>query len=253
MCVVPGAEATDYRKRGDNPCSIDSGQRVNPLQRPLVEEVRVPVLTVADLRQTKASREHALRLEPQLFLLETHEAFHQQPRGDQQDERQRDLPHHQSLLRAQAPRPVDPAVSLLERFDHPNLRRLDSRSEPKKDARGHRDDRREDEGRPIQLDGRLAGQRSGAQAGQRLQGAEGHAQSQDTAHQSEDHALCECLPDDSTSRRAQRHPHGDLALASSGPGQEQSRDVGASDEQHQSNSTQKDPEDATHPAHQKVL
>ena len=65
-----------------------------------------PGLRIAGLRRIQLEQQHVVAIEAERNRLEIRERPHEQAGGDQQQQRDRDLRHHQRLRQAQAREPV---------------------------------------------------------------------------------------------------------------------------------------------------
>ena len=126
------------------------------------------------------------------------------------------------------------AAGAAQRVDRIGARREPRRRGAEHDAGDEReaDGERQHQRRRARVDRqeRRAGER---ERQQQARGADGDDESGDAAGDGEQHALDQRLRDDLPARRAHREPHGGLAAPRDGAGEQQVRDVGAGDEQHQ--------------------
>ena len=85
--VVAGAERNAARHRG----VAHAGQRAERFHQLRDRTPRLHRAAVTRLRQRELERQHPLRLEPEVHLLQPKQALAEQPGGDQQHRREREL------------------------------------------------------------------------------------------------------------------------------------------------------------------
>ena len=160
-------------------------------------------------------------------------AAHQQCGADEQHHRERDLDGDEHLAGAAADEAGGLAATLLERVVQGLLRQLPRRNQAKhqRGAGGHGGD----EGEHAGVDAGIGGPGHGvdAQDAERGDRPPADADAGDRAKRADDEALGEELRDQACARRTQRRAHRELALARGAGGEQQVRQVGAGDQQHE--------------------
>ena len=158
-------------------------------------------------------------------------------RADQQHQRQRHLRHDERATHAESlATRGDAAAAGLQRHGRRQRRRLDRG----RDANSRHANERDAGVKPKTCRFHAEVEEERAHAAGQLRDTSTcakrarHDHSERGADRREQHALDEQLAHDAAARRADRQPHGDLALAGGRASQQQIREVGAGDQQHQS-------------------
>ena len=190
--------------------------------------------SITRCRHADECRRHAVGLEARRRPLQLEKAGEQQARADEQDDRQRDLDDDQRRAEASAALAGGAARAILERFVQRRARCVQRRREPDQKRRHERHATGERDRAPVH---RQHGVRRQLRADERLDRGERpqcEQQADGARHHREDEALDEEVPHHARPRRAERLADGDL-LAPRGQASEEERgDVGARDEQHES-------------------
>ncbi len=169
--------------------------------------------------------------ESQIHCGEPEEAAHEQPRSNEQHDRDRDLGNDQPAAQPRAANslahlPPDSKVRYQARGGA-----ADSRNHADQEPRGYRGGDGEGQHQPVHhwLDDAESVQREQVQQ-QTLEDV-GHGDAKQPGGQREHDALGQALPDQAPPGRAQRRPHGGFRQSALPPRQQQPGHVGAGDEQ----------------------
>ena len=151
-------------------------------------------------------RQHALVLEPRLHLLQADEAAHHQPRSDEQDERQRDLSHHEGIPQPELQCRRRERRAGAQRAVEVLTRRAEGRHDPERNRGQPADGQREGEDRGIDADIGHPRQVARVHGTQDHQAAFRQHQAQESAGRRQHEALGGELPDEAQTagRRAPR-------------------------------------------------
>ena len=183
------------------------------------------------------------RREPGLHGTEGDEGPHHQSRGNQQDQRERDLQDHQ---RVPGPMPLAAAAGAASAPPQcrPDLRSAmpEDGDDAEQESGPNRDDQRESDDRGIDRDVAEPWQRRRPDQHEEPQRGEGEPKPQDAARERQDEAFDETLARDAAPAGAQRGANRELVLTSFGADQQQIGHVGARDQEHQANRREQDPQ-----------
>ena len=176
-----------------------------------------------------------MRIEPGIDRLERQEAADHQPSSDQQHERQREFRCHQRTTQPVAANAVTSAApTLFQRAGQIHRGSLDGWGESKRDTRqrGNAEHEKNDTG----VDGHCVDLRDvgRAERDQRVRPGQRQQESAGGAHGGQQQALRKELPDHPPEPCAQRGTYGNLPLAGRRARQQHVRDIGARDQQHES-------------------
>ena len=172
-----------------------------------------------------------MRIEAEIAAEQLEKAGHQQRRGAQQHEAHRDLRDHDRASKAMAPFGHRPG-GRQHRPGSPGAQEANGRRQRHQQCRRHRDQRGKDQDTDIDVDLADARQALG-QWQHHPQPRVGDHDSGDTAADAEQQIFDDQLAHDAPARATQREPHVELALAIGRARDQQVRDVGAGDEQHE--------------------
>ena len=200
-------------------------------------------------REIDRERDDVLGAEPGIDGAQAEETLQHQPSPGQQDQRERDLSDDQ--------RGAQPflagdrrSAARQKRSGNAGPRDAKSRREAEDDPGQERQGQRERQDLTVDLDQLGPGDPSLGRESQ--QGGHAPARQEDAAQaacQRHESALGEQLPDEPRAAGAERRAHRDLALPAGRAGQQQIRDVGAGDQQHEPDGARKDrqrPPDVPH-------
>ena len=173
------------------------------------------------------------RVEPRVDPLDLGEAADHQPGADQEHERQRDLQHDERAAQLVAAHAAGVASPVAQRVNQVAGDRPQRRGEPEQDRGDRRSsrgvqERGEVDGRPVD-----ARQVAGTQRRDEPDALPRQEHAEHGARPGEHGALDQHLRDDAAAAAADRRPHRDLASTLGRPDQQQVRDVGARDQQHE--------------------
>lgn len=242
------------RQRRDRGHPLDSGQRAQPLLDRVVELSGLLDLGVAIGRGRQEERHQALRAEAEVETSELAEAAHQEPGGDQQDQRQRHLSDDQAPLQARGAAPGRArAVSFVQAGGEVVTGRAQRGSQTEEQPGAQRCGEGEAEHAQVDrhlVDAGRAGRREPhEEAGERV----GERHAEDAAQTREQHALGEQLGDDAPAVGAERGAQCDLAAAARAPCEQQVGQVDAHHQQHGDHGAEQQPQPGPGVAHDVVL
>ena len=247
------AEVAAERRTGDGPHLLHARQRAKLGHDPVVERQVIASLGIAGGGRRQAERQHLVDSVPRLDRLDRPVGPEQEPAAHQQHRRQGDLAHHQPVQ--------DPPLALGRR---PAAGRADQRLPAilppgmkgggQSEEHGREPDHAHRERRRAPVGGEAGPGREPVRnaAHQQAEPVPAGQRAQRPGHQGQRQALSEELSAHPTGRGTQGGPDPDFPLPEDGSGQHHARDVGAGDQQHESDAdTQRD---ADHPivAHQIV-
>ena len=199
---------------------------------------------IARLRQRHTQRQHAIGPEAEIDVLHRQDGPNHQTGRDEQHQRQRDFGDHERLAKEHLPAAAGHAAArLAERGGDVLRRRVERRREPEDDARGRRHEQREEQDGRVQRDLGLVGNRVWRHEREdRLQSRSGQGGAERAAAHGEHQALDEKLPNDPRPACAECGAHRHLLLPLDGFRQQQIRDIGAGDQQQQTDRAEQDPQ-----------
>ncbi len=211
---------------------LDSGNMREPVLQLAVHRIQLR-LRVGRKGRGQADRDPMVRLIAEVLVLQLLKAVRQQARTGEQHHRECRLHNHQDLLRDRGPVPRA-AVGAAQ-----CLRRLGTRGEPRgcrseehsRDQR-QRERKRQHRQRWRSIDRHILRSVEG-ERDDRLDAQICHHQAGGSTKHGQHNALGQRLPDQSFAIRAQRQPHRRLRPARRAARQQQVRDVGAGNQQHQ--------------------
>ena len=227
-------EAVGDGRRGQPGPALEAGEDVGEeLAAALLGRVLRPV--GEDL-----GRQHALGVEPRVDLLQPVEAGQQQPGGDEEHERGRDLRRRQQPARA-VPRGGVGGVraGVLEGRRHvaPSPQ---GGGGAERDPGRQRQPEGEREHPAVDRHLRRAGREQGRERHQQVEAQPRDEQAEGAGREGEEARLGDELPQQAAAARAEGRPEGELALAPAHPRHGEVGDVGARDEQHEGGGGEQD-------------
>ncbi len=227
--VVIAAERQDvHGARGG-----DTRQCAHTFLETLVERHLLAFL-VSRRRQRHFHREHFVRGEAGIDLLQVPQTPNQQAGSDQKHDRHRHLGDDQQLAGAAGRAGGVLPSAVLERIVQVLSRQLERRQQAEDHAGGKRCEQRKDQRRRIEADLIRARHTGRGQRGERARRPECQQQSADRADEGERQAFGQHLAHQSAAIGADRRAQRQLAQASSASREQQVGHVGACHEQHQS-------------------
>ena len=207
-----------------------AGQIPQTLKRALGEARPVEVVFVARARERDRDREHLVRVVAGVNAAQADEALEQQPRADEQHERQGDFAHDERAAQATPAAPGRPPAAFFERLGQVRPRRAQGGREPEGQPGQERDREREAE------HGRVYAERAGlveprevraAQRGQKVYAPRGEENAEATAAEGQQQTLAQQLARDAPAARAERRADGEFPPPRRGAREQEVRDVGA--------------------------
>ena len=226
---------------------IDTGQRSDALQQILSKSVALLEGCVLCRRQRNAHDQDSIGLDAAVDVLQGHERSDGQACADQQHDRQRHFDHHEEVAGPAALRSRASTSARLQRVGDVRLRRLQCRHHAKENPGEQRHSERKEQHGKVDRDPRFVRHvELRHQTDDRTSREEREQHAEDTAGQRQEHALGEQLTHQPAAPRANRHAHRHLARPRSPACQLQVGDVGASDQQQESDGTQQQPKARLH-------
>ena len=226
--VVIAAERQDVDGTGGD----DTRQGVDARLQPFVER-NLLALGVGGHRQRHVHRHDRGRREAGGHLLQRPDAAHEQRGADEQDHRKRYLDGDERLTSAATDQAGGLTAPFLQRVVQGLLRQLQRRdqAEDQRGCGGHRGDKGEHTGVHAGVGG--PGYGLGTEHAERRGRPPANAHAGDGAEHADHEALGEKLRDETSARRTKRGADGEFPLARGPGGEQQIRQVGARDQQHE--------------------
>src|SRR5262249_13501298 len=200
----------------------------------LFVELRQPFVFVSALPRVQSEEQQFLLIEAEVDLLQVVEGAYEQPRADEQQQRQRYLQDDQSF--AQSRHRAGSAPALLDRRRQIQSGRAQRWRQAEQNSGQHRDDDGESQHAPIYAEVDFGGQKARVPVCQRRERAlapEREDDAERAAQRREQDALGQQLPDQTSPPGADRKPHADLRPSQRRARQQQVRHVGAGDQQYE--------------------
>ena len=242
------------RQAGHRADSGDAWDRAQVREQLPIERGRAWRLLERSHGHRRAEYEHLPGDEPHFDGGQLHEASSEQSGREHEDDRQRDLGHDEYAARPGAAGTDRRSFPTLpQAVDQLDARDLQRRCEAEDEARHQRDRQREAQNGGVDPDfvePRQVGRRQSHET-KHAQPGEPHAA--DTSHERQQRALGEKLTDQSSAGRAYRRAHDHFTLASGRPCEQQVRDIGARDQQHEADGREQDVERLAGVADQEIL
>ena len=130
------ADSAVWRQRRGFGRHDHAGQRVEPIEERPEETLLLGRGRVLAPRQRQARHQDVRGVQPEIDRLQRDEAAHEQPRADQQHQRQRDFDDDEHAAEpAAAEAAADAFAGVLERLDHVAPGRLQRRDQPEEQRR----------------------------------------------------------------------------------------------------------------------
>ncbi len=248
------------RQAGDAADRLHAGQRGDALehapveQHPrLVREVRAG-LRIVRLRQPEPRGQHRRGVEAEIDALQPPETLDQQRRADQQHQRERELADDEDAAQARrASGGAGPARRLAHHRLQLGVRALNRRRQAEEHAGHDRQGGREREHGRVDVDGLQSRQARRADLHEGVDAPDRDQQAERAAGRREQHALGQELPHQARAAGAQRAANGNLPLPDRRAREQQVRDVGAGDQQHEADRGEQRQQRRTHVADQIVV
>ena len=233
----PGGVVSRQRQSIGGADRQDTGHSAQVVGGPLEESPLPSGSVVLPVRQEGRHHQRVIRLEAGIDPAQVLEGGEQQAGADQQHHRQRDLGDDENAERASM-RAGGPSTFTFQRVVHIGPRRVPGRNDPEQDA-GHDCDRDRKDQRPA-IDVNLVGPgyRIGGGLGEDVGEPGGEQGTADAAERREHDALGNELADDPAAAGSQCGAHRDLPLTCGAAHQQQVGDVGAGNEQHETDRTE---------------
>ena len=198
---------------------------------------------VTDQRRVDSENQDVVRIESNIDTAQILQGAHQKSCTHEDNDRQRDLRHHQCIADAEPfstgmARTRGASLAFLERRGQIDARAAKSRRDAEKDCGEQRNGDSESE--DAQVDTRGESQRTcliaGHKRNDRVSSPVGKQNPQRAAQHREHYAFRQKLAHHPCAARAQRQSHGHFLLPRGGPGEHQPRHVGASNQQNDADS-----------------
>ena len=234
--------------------AIDAGQPEEALQQLFIKRGLSGNRGVLPRRDAEIERGDPSGFETGPDALQLQEAAHEEAGADQQHERDGHLADQKQAAEAAGDRPAGgAAVRLLERLAHLGPRGLQGRHEAEQHAGQQR------QGDAIGEDGAVdrqfpgAGQEIGGDPDQPVEAPIRQQHPEKSRERRREHALDQELADDPAARGPEGEAHRDLLAAGGETGEQQVGDVGARDEQHETDRGQQHQQGRPAVAHQVLV
>ena len=225
--VGPGQEG-DHRAGH----TVHAGDRAHLVLHAAVEQQGAGAVVAAPFRR-EAERDHTVDLHPEIHAGHVDQALHEQPRGDEQRGGQGDLDGDQRRAEpGGAPCPRDLAGVGANCRDQLRAGAVPGREHAEHDPRGEREHGREDQHHGPETEPERAHDFGRSEGGDAGQSPVGHEQTGQRAQAGEEHRLGEQLGDQLAAVGPQGQTDAHVHGAAGASRQQQIRDVGARDEQH---------------------
>ena len=230
-----------------NGCGLDTGEVLDALEQFAGKTIALFQCGIAFGGQREARAQDVIGLKSQIDSLQSDETANRQPGADEQHRRQRHLRDHQHRARSPARRGARTSRLVFERLDQARTRQLERGSQTEQDSGEHRDDDAEQENVAVDLNSRLVGHvkarhKRPHQAGNPDRKQQTEQASQQRNQQTFRQQLPHQLPSSGADRKADRH----FARPRRRPGELEVGDIGASDQQQESDGAKEQLQAALH-------
>ena len=152
-------------------------------------------------------------------------------------------------MRVRAPPAVERCPPSLSEIEHHLLAQVQQRRHAEGEARDDRDGEGEQQHLPVERDLERSRDAVGVRGEHRAQAGEAQRRAERAADDGEQHALGQELPQQAPTARAERRADREFPLPRFGAREDQVRQVGAGDEQHESHRALQHPQRRADPAH----
>ena len=183
--------------------------------------------------EVKQHRQHTVRVEAGVYLLNPNHAAHHQSSAHQQDERDGDLDHDQDAAQSNSRDTARRTTRPLTHACRQRSPRPERRNQAEEQTRAQRHHQREEQHRAVDRDLPRARREPLGESNQQIEAGHGEAEANEPAEQSDQRGLGQHESDQPATRRAEGRTHGQLPLAALDPSQRQVGDIGTRDQQYQ--------------------